>query len=308
MHKEAKIYIAGHNGMVGSAIVRALKKAGYTNFIFRRSFELDLKNQSDVNHFFQEEQPEYIFLVAAKVGGIGANIKSPAEFLYDNVMINSNVIHAAYKNKVKKLLFLGSSCIYPRLSQQPMKEEYLLDGKLEPTNEGYALGKIIGVKLCEYYNKQYGVNFISAMPPNLYGENDNFDPQHSHVIAALLKKFHEAKIINAKEVVIWGTGIAKREFMYVDDAADACLFLMKKYNDIEHINIGSGEDISILELTELVKKIVGFKGKIVKDITKPDGMPRKLMDSTKIEYLGWKHQINLNIGLNKAYQHYKSVL
>lgn len=304
MHKDAKIYIAGHNGMVGSSIVRALKNGGYSNFVFRRSYELDLKNQADVNLFFQEEQPEYVFLVAAKVGGIGANIKNPAEFLYDNVMINSNIIHSAYQNKVKKLLFLGSSCIYPRLAQQPMKEEYLLDGKLEPTNEGYALGKIIGVKLCEFYNKQYGANFISAMPPNLYGEKDNFDPEDSHVIAALLRKFHEAKKANNSEVVIWGTGSAKREFMYVDDAAEACLFLMKNYNDPEHINIGSGNDVSILELTGLIKETIGFTGELVKDTTKPDGMPRKLMDSSKIEQLGWKHQTSLKDGLEKAYQYF----
>lgn len=304
MRKESKIYIAGHNGMVGSAIVRALKKAGYQNLIFKRFYELDLKNQEKVDAFFSKEKPEYVFLVAAKVGGIGANIESPGEFLYDNVMINSNVIHAAHKYKVTKLLFLGSSCIYPRLSPQPMKEEYLLDGKLEPTNEGYALGKIVGLKLCEYYNKQYQTNFISAMPPNLYGENDNFNPEHSHVIAALLKKFHDAKINNASEVVIWGTGKAKREFMYVDDAADACLFLMLNYSETGHINIGSGEDVEIVELTEMVKETTGFNGKITKDTSKPDGMPRKLMDSSKIEKLGWKHKIDLKEGLAKTYKYY----
>ena len=302
MHKEAKIYVAGHNGMLGSAIVRALKKDGYGNFIFRRSFELDLKNQKAVNTFFETEKPEYVFLVAAKVGGIGANIEHPAEFLYDNLMINSNIIEAAYRNKVSKLLFLGSSCIYPRLSAQPMKEEYLLDGKLEPTNEGYALGKIAGIKLCEYYNKQYGTNFISAMPPNLYGENDNFDPAHSHVIGALIRKFHVAKQNNDKEVVMWGTGSAKREFMYVDDAADACLFLMKKYNESEHINIGSDDDVQIIELAEIIKDITGFAGALVKDTTKPDGMPRKLMDSSKMHKLGWRYTISLRQGLELTYK------
>ena len=302
MHKDAKIYVAGHNGMLGSAVVRALKKDGYHNLVFRRSFELDLKNQEAVNSFFKTEKPEYVFLVAAKVGGIGANIERPAEFLYDNLMINSNIIDAAYQNKVSKLLFLGSSCIYPRLSQQPMKEEYLLDGKLEPTNEGYALGKIAGIKLCEYYNKQYGTNFISAMPPNLYGENDNFDPAHSHVIGALLRKFHTAKVNNDAEVVMWGTGSAKREFMYVDDAASACLFLMNNYNENQHINIGSDEDVQIIELAEIIKGITGFAGQIVKDTTKPDGMPRKLMDSSKMHELGWKHSVDLKEGLEKTFQ------
>ncbi|PIB33287.1 GDP-fucose synthetase [Gaetbulibacter sp. 5U11] len=304
MHKDAKIYVAGHNGMLGSAVVRALKKDGYNNLVFRRSFELDLKNQEAVNSFFKTEKPEYVFLVAAKVGGIGANIERPAEFLYDNLMINSNIIEAAYQNKVSKLLFLGSSCIYPRLSQQPMKEEYLLDGKLEPTNEGYALGKIAGIKLCEYYNKQYGTNFISAMPPNLYGENDNFDPEHSHVIGALLRKFHTAKVNNDAQVVMWGTGSAKREFMYVDDAADACLFLMKNYNENQHINIGSDEDVKIIELAEIIKDITDFEGEIVKDTTKPDGMPRKLMDSSKMHELGWKHKLSLKEGLEKTYKFY----
>ncbi|WP_394747995.1 GDP-L-fucose synthase family protein [Spongiimicrobium salis] len=301
MELNSKIYVAGHNGMVGSAIVRALEHRGYTNVIYRRSSELDLKNQTGVHKFFAEERPDYVFLAAAKVGGIGANIERPAEFLYDNLLINSNVIHAAYEHQVKKLLFLGSSCIYPRLSEQPMKEEYLLDGKLEPTNEGYALGKIIGIKLCEYYNKQYGTTYISAMPPNLYGENDNFDPKHSHVIAALIRKFHEAKVNDSKEVVIWGTGSARREFLYVDDAAEACLFLMENYNKSEHINIGSSEDISILELAELIKTVVGYKGPIVKDTTKPDGMPRKLMDSSKILAMGWKYKLNLKEGIEKTY-------
>jgi len=304
MHKEAKIYVAGHNGMLGSAIVRALKKEGYNNLVFRRSFELDLKNQEAVNTFFEIEKPEFVFLVAAKVGGIGANIEQPAEFLYDNLMINANIVEAAYRNNVAKLLFLGSSCIYPRLSPQPMKEDYLLDGKLEPTNEGYALGKIAGIKLCEFYNKQYGTNFISAMPPNLYGENDNFDPAHSHVIGALLRKFDTAKQNNDMDVVMWGTGSAKREFMYVDDAADACLFLMKNYNENEHINIGSDEDVQIIELAEIIKDITGFKGDITKDITKPDCMPRKLMDSSKMHQLGWKHSISLKEGLKKTYRFY----
>jgi GDP-L-fucose synthase len=304
MELNSKIYIAGHNGMVGSAIIRALERRGYTNIISRRSSELDLKNQRDVNNFFLHENPEYVFLAAAKVGGIGANIERPAEFLYDNVLINSNVIHAAHEHQVKKLLFLGSSCIYPRLSQQPMKEEYLLDGKLEPTNEGYALSKIIGIKLCEYYNKQYGTNYISAMPPNLYGENDNFDPKHSHVIAALIRKFHEAKRDNNDEVIIWGTGCARREFLYVDDAAEACMFLMDNYNSSEHINIGSSEDISILELAKLVGKIVGYKGTILTDVTKPDGMPRKLMDSAKIMDLGWNYKFSLQKGVEKTYEYF----
>ncbi|MFD2100198.1 GDP-L-fucose synthase family protein [Flagellimonas iocasae] len=302
MDLDSKIYVAGHSGMVGSAIVRALQNEGFKNVLGKRSSELDLKNQSEVEDFFAAEQPDYVFLAAAKVGGIGSNIASPAEFLYDNVMINANVINSAYKAKVKKLLFLGSSCIYPKLCPQPMKEEYLLDGKLEPTNEGYALGKIMGLKLCEYYNKQYGADFVSAMPPNLYGENDNFDPDHSHVIAALIRKFHEAKTTNAKNVVIWGTGKARREFMYVDDAARACLFLMSNYNDPAHINIGSGEDISIEELAVKVQEIVGFQGEIIKDTSKPDGMPRKLMDNSKIHNLGWSHEISLMEGLDKTYK------
>lgn len=301
MLKDSKIYVAGHNGMVGSSIVRALKKEGFNNLILKRSFELDLKNQEGVVEFFNKECPDYVFLIAARVGGIGANIESPAAFLYDNLMINANVINAAYKNSVKKLLFLGSSCIYPRMSPQPMKEEYLLDGKLEPTNEGYALGKIVGMKLCEYYNKQYGMNFISAMPPNLYGENDNFDPKHSHVISALIRKFHEAKIFNYKEVVVWGTGDARREFMYVDDAADACLFLMRNYNEKEHINIGSGEDIQIKELAQTIKDVTGFNGKIIYDTSKPDGMPLKLMDNSRIRQMGWNHYISLESGIRKAY-------
>ncbi len=301
MNQNSKIYVAGHKGMVGSAIMRQLKKEGYTKIVVKNSSELDLKNQNAVNEFFLLEQPEYVFLAAAKVGGIGANIENPAVFLYDNLMINSNVIHAAYEYKVKKLLFLGSSCIYPRLSLQPMKEDYLLDGKLEPTNEGYALGKIIGIKLCEYYNKQYGCNFTSAMPPNLYGENDNFSPEHSHVIAALIRKFHEGKQQQSKEVVIWGTGSAKREFLYVDDAAEACLFLMKNYDNSTHINIGSGEDISIYDLAIIIKDVVGYKGEIVKDTSKPDGMPRKLMDNEKIRSLGWQYKIGLTEGIKKTY-------
>ncbi|WP_421823940.1 GDP-L-fucose synthase family protein [Flagellimonas oceanensis] len=304
MRLDSKIYVAGHSGMVGSAIVRVLKAEGYCNIICKRSYELDLKNQEQVDLFFATEKPDYVFLAAAKVGGIGANIEAPAEFLYDNLMINTNVINSAHKYKVKKLLFLGSSCIYPKLSPQPMKEEYLLDGKLEPTNEGYALSKIVGIKLCENYNRQYGTNFISAMPPNLYGENDNFDPEHSHVIAALLRKFHEAKINNAKNVVIWGTGKARREFMYVDDAARACLFLMLNYDENSHINIGSGEDVSIEELALIIKDIVGFDGVIEKDVSKPDGMPRKLMDNSKINEFGWRFNVTLSEGLAKTYKWY----
>ncbi len=304
MEPNAKIYVAGHMGMVGSAIVRTLKKRGFTKIIYRRSSELDLTDQNAVQQFFALEKPEYVFLAAAKVGGIAANIERPAEFLYDNLLINSNVIHTAYQHKVKKLLFLGSSCIYPRLSQQPMKEGYLMDGKLEPTNEGYALGKIIGIKLCEYYNKQYGTNYISAMPPNLYGENDSFDPKHSHVIAALIRKFHEAKEKGGKEVIIWGTGSARREFLYVDDAAEACIFLMENYDSSEHINIGSSQDISILELAELIGSVVGYEGKIIKDSSKPDGMPRKLMDSTRILDLGWVYNYTLKEGIVKAYSYF----
>lgn len=302
MEKDSLIYVAGHRGMVGSAIVRVLLSEGYSNLILRSSSELDLRNQKDVENFFSTHMPEYVFLAAARVGGIAANIANPSSFLYDNLMINSNVINAAYKFGVTKLLFLGSSCIYPRLSPQPMKEEYLLDGKLEPTNEGYALSKIIGIKLCEYYSKQYGVNFISAMPPNLYGENDDFDPEKSHVVAALIRKFHEAKLEGKNEVVLWGTGAAQREFMYVDDAAYACLLLMENYSENQFINIGVGYDISIIDLAREISAIVGFKGKINFDSTKPDGMPQKLMDNSRIAAMGWSPNYDLIKGLNATYK------
>lgn len=308
MNKDSRIYVAGHNGLVGSAIVRLLEERGYKNIIKKTSKELDLRNKQAVNDFYQKEQPEYIFLAAAKVGGIHANDTYPAEFLYDNLMIESNLIHGAYINKVKKLLFLGSTCIYPKLAPQPLKEEYLLTGPLEETNEWYAIAKIAGIKLCQAYRKQYGCDFISAMPTNLYGPGDNFDLENSHVLPALIRKFHEAKINGDKEVVIWGTGKPKREFLYVDDCADACLFLMSNYCDEEIINIGVGEDISINNLALLIKKIVGFEGGIKHDKSKPDGTPRKLVDTSKINELGWKAKTELIEGIQKTYQWYKENL
>ena len=282
MKLSSKIYVAGHTGLVGSAIMRKLKNEGYDNIITRSSDELDLRRQADVEEFFEEEKPEYVFLAAAKVGGIRANDKYSAEFIYDNLMIESNVIHSAYENDVKKLLFLGSSCIYPKHAPQPMKEEHLLTGKLEPTNEAYAVAKITGIKLCHHYNKQYGTNFISAMPTNLYGPKDNFDLETSHVLPALIRKFHEAKINDQDSVTIWGTGSPKREFLYVDDLADALHFLMNNYDENQFVNIGVGKDISIIDLAELIKDVVGFEGKIVKDTSKPDGTPRKLLDVSKL--------------------------
>ncbi|RME13519.1 MAG: GDP-L-fucose synthase [Bacteroidetes bacterium] len=302
MEKTSKIYVAGHRGMVGSAIYRKLQQEGYTHIITKTSKELDLRNQSDVEKFFENHQPEYVFLAAAKVGGILANNTYRAEFLYDNLMIQSNVIHASYKYGVKKLLFLGSSCIYPKLCPQPMKEEYLLSGYLEPTNEPYAIAKITGIKMCEAYRDQYGCNFISAMPTNLYGPNDNYDLNNSHVIPALIRKFHEAKINHQKEVIVWGTGTPRRELMHVDDLADACLFLMKNYNEKKFVNVGTGKDISIAELAELIKKIVGYEGKITFDTTKPDGTPRKLLDLTYLHSLGWKHHIELEEGIALTYE------
>ncbi len=302
MEKDNKIYIAGHRGMVGSAIERRLRKGGYNNIITRTSKELDLINQQAVADFFQLEKPEYVFLAAAKVGGIHANNVFRADFIYQNLMIESNVIHQAYKSGVKKLLFLGSSCIYPKLAPQPLKEEYLLSGYLEPTNEPYALAKIAGIKLCENYNRQYGTNFISAMPTNLYGPNDNYDLNNSHVLPALLRKFHIAKFENAGEVVVWGSGTPKREFLHVDDLADACYFLMLNYNSSEIVNIGVGDDISIAALAHLVKEVVGFEGKIVLDSSKPDGTPRKLMDVSKINQLGWKANIELKEGITNTYE------
>lgn len=301
MLKNSKIYVAGSNGMVGSAIVRSLKRNGFTSLIEKSSKELDLKDQKAVQQFFKDEQPEYVFLAAAKVGGIHANNQYPATFIYDNLMIQNNVIHAAYENQVKKLLFLGSSCIYPKMAPQPLKEEYLLTGALEPTNEAYAIAKIAGLKMCQFYKQQYGCNFISAMPTNLYGENDNFHLQNSHVLPALLRKFIEAKKNNQNEVGIWGSGAPMREFLYVDDLAEACLFLMENYNEKETVNIGTGEDITIKQLAETIQKIVGFEGNLVFDASKPDGTPRKLLDVSKINTLGWKHKINLEEGIQKTF-------
>ena len=290
--------------MVGSAIVRKLEQDGFTTIVARTSSELDLSNQQAVNDFFAKEKPEYVFLAAAKVGGILANNIYRAEFLYNNLLIESNIIHAAYVNGVKKLLFLGSSCIYPKLASQPLKEEYLLTGLLEETNEPYAIAKIAGIKLCEAYRDQYGCNFISAMPTNLYGQGDNYHLQNSHVIPALLRKFHEAKMNKADHVEIWGTGSPFREFMYVDDLAEACYFLMQQYNDKLFVNMGTGEEVSIKDLAFVVKDVIGYEGEIRFDTTKPDGTPRKLMDSTKIHGLGWKHTTSLQDGLKKAYGHF----
>lgn len=302
MEKNAKIYVAGHRGMVGSAIVRALKNQGYTNIITRTSKELDLRRQIDVEEFFAKEKPDYVFLAAAKVGGILANNEAPADFMYDNMILEMNVIHEAYKNKVKKLMFLGSSCIYPRMAPQPMKEDCLLTSELEKTNEAYALAKISGLKYCEYLNRQYGTDFISVMPTNLYGPNDNYHPEHSHVLPALIRRFHEAKENNLNEVVIWGTGTPLREFLYVDDLADACVYLMNTYSGNETVNLGTGKELSIKELAELVKKVVGFKGNITFDTTKPDGTPRKLLDVSKLEKLGWKYKTELEDGIKLAYE------
>lgn len=300
MLKKAKIFVAGSNGMVGSAIIRNLEHNGFTNIITKNSKTLDLRNQQAVLDFFEKEKPEYVFLAAAKVGGIFANNAYPAEFIYDNIMIQNNVIHAAYLNKVEKLLFLGSSCIYPKFASQPLKEEYLLTGALEPTNEAYAIAKISGLKMCEFYKKQYGCNFISAMPTNLYGINDNFNLQNSHVLPALLRKFIEAKKNKASEVIIWGSGTPLREFLFVDDLAEACVFLMEHYDDVETVNIGTGEDVSIKTLATTIKEIVGFEGKLVFDETKPDGTPRKLLDVSKINKLGWKHKTKLEEGIMKT--------
>ena len=302
MDKKDKIYIAGHRGMVGSAILRRLKKEGFENFVFRTSDELDLRNQLSVADFFAKEKPGYVFLAAAKVGGILANNTYRAEFLYDNLMIQSNVIENAYRNNVKKLLFLGSSCIYPKLAPQPLKEDYLLTGLLEHTNEPYAIAKIAGIKMCDAYRIQYGCNFISVMPTNLYGSNDNYDLNNSHVLPALLRKFHEAKIKNQSEVIVWGSGTPRREFLHADDMADACVFLMKNYSEPGLINIGVGEDLSIKKLAEMIKDITGYKGKIVFDSSKPDGTPRKLMDVSKLNSLGWKASISLKNGITQVYK------
>lgn len=302
MEKSSKIYVAGHKGMVGSAIIRRLEENGYTNIIYRTSAELDLRNQAAVEKFFEEEKPEYVFLAAAKVGGIHANNTYPAEFIYDNLMIETNVINSSYKNNVKKLLFLGSSCIYPKFAEQPIKEEYLLTGSLEETNEAYAIAKITGIELCKFYRRQYGCDFISAMPTNLYGINDNFNLETSHVMPALIRKFHEAKINKSEEVVMWGTGKPRREFMYVDDLADSLIHLMLNYSDEMHVNLGTGEDIEIGELANLIKKIVGYEGKIVNDLTKPDGTPRKLLDVTKLFSTGFQAKIDLNEGIINVYE------
>ena len=308
MDKGSKIYVAGHRGLVGSALVRELTKQGYENIITRTSADLDLTNQQAADEFFGSEKPDYVFLAAAKVGGILANDSYPADFIYKNLMIEANVIHAAYQSSVKKLLFLGSTCIYPKLAPQPLKEEYLLSGPLEPTNEWYAVAKIAGIKMCQAYRAQHHCDFISAMPTNLYGPGDNFDLQSSHVLPALIRKFHEAKLTNAPFVTMWGTGSPKREFCHVDDCANACLFLMNEYSDGEIVNIGVGEDISIKELGEMVKSIVGFQGVIKYDDTKPDGTPRKLVDVTKINSIGWHSNISLKEGIRETYEWYKSTV
>ena len=302
MDKQGKIYIAGHRGMVGSAISRKLEKEGFTNFVTRTSAMLDLRNQQAVADFFAEEKPDYVFLAAAKVGGIVANNTYRAEFLYDNLQIQNNIIHNSYLNGVKKLMFLGSSCIYPKLAPQPLKEEYLLTGLLEETNEPYAIAKIAGIKMCDAYRAQYGCNYISAMPTNLYGYNDNYHPQNSHVLPAMIRRFHEAKEQNAAAVTIWGTGSPKREFLFADDLAEACYYLMQNYNEPGLVNIGTGEDLSIKELAILVKQIVGFQGEINFDTSKPDGTPRKLMDVSKLAQAGWKYHTTLPEGIELAYQ------
>lgn len=305
MKKQDKIYVAGHRGLVGSAIVRALKKDGYANLLLRTRAELDLLNQKEVNSFFKKEKPDFVFLAAAKVGGIMANKTHPAEFIYENLTVQTNVIHNAYAHGAKKLLFLGSSCIYPKLCPQPIKEKYLLTSELEPTNKSYALAKIAGIIMCQSYNRQYGTNFIAAMPTNLYGPNDNFDLESSHVIPALIRKIHEAKIRKELSVTLWGTGSAKREFLHVDDLAKACIFLMNNYNDSEIINIGTGKDITIKELAEMIQKIVKYSGNIIWDTAKPDGTPRKLLDVSKLHALNWKHSVPLDKGIVLTYKWFK---
>ncbi|MHC2991256.1 GDP-L-fucose synthase [Pontibacter sp. HJ8] len=305
MEKESKIYIAGHRGMVGSAIARKLKASGYANLITRTSSELDLRNQQAVLDFFADEKPDYVFLAAAKVGGIQANNTYRADFLFDNLMIEANIIHAAHLHGVQKLMFLGSSCIYPKMAPQPLKEEYLLTGPLEATNEPYAIAKIAGIKLCESYRDQYGSNFISVMPTNLYGYNDNYDLNNSHVLPALIRKIHEAKDNGAATVTVWGTGNPKREFLFADDLAEACVYLMQEYNGRELVNIGTGEDVSIKELALLIKEVIGFEGELEFDTSKPDGTPRKLMDVSKLHSLGFKHKIELREGIALAYADFK---
>ncbi len=317
MNRDSKIYVAGHRGLVGSAIVRCLRQKGFDNILTRTHSELDLKDQRAVMAFFRDERPEYVFLAAAKVGGIYANNTYPADFIYDNLMIEANVIHSAFSYGVKRLLFLGSSCIYPKFAPQPMTEEMLLTGKLEPTNEPYAIAKIAGIKLCESYNRQHGTDFRSLMPTNLYGPGDNFHPTDSHVIPALIRRFHEAKVKNLNEVVVWGTGKARREFLYVDDLADACLFVMQlplnTYRSVtepmcSHINVGTGFDLSIKELASLIGEVTGFEGKIIFDPSKPDGTPRKLLDTSKIKKLGWEHKTDLKDGLRMTYEWYLTTL
>jgi len=302
MNLEDKIYIAGHNGLVGSAITRLLQKKGYVNLVTRSSSQLDLREHSPVKDFFEKEKPQYVFLAAAKVGGIMANNTYPAEFIYDNLCVQNNIIHEAYRNGVKKLLFLGSSCIYPKYAEQPIKEESLLTGFLEPTNDAYAVAKIAGIKMCQAYHKQYGCNFISAMPTNLYGMNDNYNLQNSHVLPALIRKFHEAKVNNEKAVTVWGTGNPKREFLYVDDAAEACYFLMENYDEPDIINVGSGKDDSIAHLATTIKNITQYEGTLEFDTSKPDGTMRKVMDVHKINALGWHPSITLEEGIKKTYE------
>ena len=307
MDKSAKIYIAGHRGMVGSAILRNLQAKGYENFVVRTHSELDLTSQAAVNEFFATEKPDYVFLAAAKVGGIVANNTYPAQFFYENSMIQNNILHASYVNGVKKLMFLGSSCIYPKMAPQPMSEDALLTGLLEPTNEGYAIAKISGIKMCDYYRKQYGCDFVSVMPTNLYGTGDNYDLQNSHVLPALIRKFHEAKE-NGSAVTLWGTGSPYREFLHADDMADATVFCMMNYSDYGHVNVGSQSELTIKELAETVAKVVGFEGEIIWDSTKPDGTPRKLMDSTKLYNMGWTPSISLSEGIARTYEEFKATL
>lgn len=302
MEKDAKIFVAGHRGMVGSAIVRNLKEKGYSNIVTRSHKELDLTRQDAVEAFFAEEKPDYVFLAAAKVGGIVANSEALADFMYENMILEMNVIHSAWENGCKKLMFLGSSCIYPRMAPQPMPESCLLTGSLEKTNEAYALAKISGLKYCEFLNRQYGTDYISVMPTNLYGPNDNYHPTHSHVLPALIRRFHEAKVSGAKSVTCWGTGAPLREFLYVDDLADACVYLMNNYSGDETVNVGTGKELTIKELTELVAEVIGYEGEIKWDPSKPDGTPRKLLDVSKLEKLGWKYKTELKDGIKLAYE------
>lgn len=306
MNKDSKIYVAGHRGLVGSAIVRKLQAQGYNNLVLKSHSELDLKSQQAVADFFAKEKPEYVVLAAAKVGGIGANAKYPADFIYENIMIQTNIIHQSYENNIKKLLFLGSSCIYPKLAEQPIKEESLLTGELEPTNDAYALAKIAGIKMCQAYNKQYGTKYISVMPTNLYGINDNFDLETSHVFPALIRKFHEAKVNNEPSVTVWGTGTPIREFLYVDDLAEACLYLMNTYSDSKIVNVGTGVGVTIKELAETIAKTVGYKGELEFDTTKPDGTPIKINDVSYLQRLGWNAKVSLEAGIGKTYEWYKS--